>query len=174
MSWKDQQNEAQVALCGGQINHHRYGSHSKRHHWGTSICTRGRKHLKSLQILPGSPPYKNIQDAFQATKGNSVNSFIVFFFYNNKFSEREREKKKLIIQMISAYDYCHLVTSHISKTLNSRYNSRFELREHHTSGKIDKMTQMSIWEHFRRSWGSAYTTRPIVFLVTKRYCRLQV
>lgn len=46
--------------------------------------------------------------------------------------------------MISAYDYCHLVTSHISKTLNSRYNSRFELRERHTSGKIDKMTQMRI------------------------------
>lgn len=55
----------------------------------------------SSQLLPGSPTYKNIQDAFQATKANSVNSFIIFCFYNKNLM-----KEKQIIQMVSAYDYC--------------------------------------------------------------------
>lgn len=46
--------------------------------------------------------------------------------------------------MISAYDYFSH-TSHISKTLDSRYNSRFELSEHHTTGQIGEITQVSIW-----------------------------
>lgn len=65
--------------------------------------------FKISSTLPGSPPYKNIQNAFQATKGNSVNSFIFVFSTIAIFW-----KKKLIIQMISAYDYRHLVTTTLS------------------------------------------------------------
>lgn len=40
----------------------------------------GASVLKSLQLLIGSPLYNNIQDAFQATKGNSEKALCTFFF----------------------------------------------------------------------------------------------
>lgn len=43
----------------------------------------GASDLKSL--LPGRPPRHNTHDAFQATTGNSVNSFILFFFFFYSF-----------------------------------------------------------------------------------------
>lgn len=130
MSWKRSAKWGSGHPARGWINRHCEGSHSKRHHWGTSICTRGRKRSKSLQLLPGSSPYKNIQDAFQATKGNSVNSFIFFFSTITIFW---KEKKKLIIEMdqciwLLSFSYTYFLT-HLTFlkpwTLNK---SKFELK----------------------------------------------
>lgn len=63
---KGQQSEARAAPA----------TEGSRHSRGPATRTPGREHFKSL--LPNKPQYKNIQDAFQAKKGNSVNSSISF------------------------------------------------------------------------------------------------